>query len=296
MTDFTKQDAIIDASNEIKPLKEKQEKSVKKIFEKFGTIVTISIVVLSMILFSYNMGYCSVFSLPPSVLSIDIKYFIPFAVHMIGIMVYIFMYISSILADRITNNNSIDITRVIIGITICLWFMIQNKMVYALGAWGLLICFCIPIVLELIKKLIVKIIHRPIKNQTIDKERYEFEKREYISRTLFPNNSVRLVVSVIAIIVCLSSAFGIISATTKREYQVVKNENGIYAVIADNSDNLIVQKATIMNESLEIDSNNYSYFAKEDQELYKVVFKHVTINKHDNNQILKELQATKDQV
>lgn len=296
MPDLTKRDALIEASNEIKPLKEKQEKSVKKIFEKFGTIVTISIVVLSMILFSYNMGYCSVFSLPPSVLSIDIKYFIPFAVQMIGIMVYIFMYISSILADRITNNNSIDITRVIIGITICLWFMIQNKMVYALGAWGLLICFCIPIVLELIKKLIVKIIHKPIKNQTIDKERYEFEKREYISRTLFPNNSVRLAVSVIAVIVCVSSAFGMISATTKREYQVVKNENGIYAVIADNSDNLIVQKATIMIDSLEINTNNYYYFPKEDQELYKVVFKHVTINKHDNNQILKELQATKDQV
>lgn len=296
MTDFTKQDAIIEASNETKPIRGKQAKSVKNLFQNVGTIVTISIVVLSMILFSYNMGYCSVFSLPPSVLSIDIKNFLPFAVQMIGIMIYIFLYLSSILADRITNSNSFDITRVIIGITICLWLMIQNKMVYALGVWGLLISFCIPIVLELIKKLIVIINNKPIKNPTIDKERYEFEKKEYISRTLFPHYSVRLVVSVIAVIVCLSSAFGMISATTKREYQLVKNENGIYAVIDDNSDNLIVQEATIISDSLEINTNNYSYFPKENQELFRVVFKHVTINKHDNNQILKDIQATKDQV
>lgn len=296
MADLTKHDAIIEANEEMKPIRKKQEERVKRVFKNSGTIVTISIVVLSMTLFSYNMGFCSIYSLPPSALSIDITKFIPFAVQMIGILIYIFMYISSFLADRVTKNSGFEITRVIIGVTICSWFILHNKLIYALGFWGLIISFGIPIFLELIILFIDKRKNKPIKNPKIDSEQYKYEKREYISRTIFPHYSVKMFVCVIAMVVCLSLVFGMISACTKREYQVIKNQNVIYAIVADNSDTLIAQKAKVNDETIEINTNSFFYFPKSEHELFRVVFKNVVFSKHDNVKILEEIQATKDQV
>lgn len=296
MTELTREDAIDEARKDLAPIRKEQKKRTEIIFKNIGTIVTISIIALSMILFAYNSGFSSVYNLPATALSLDISRFIPIAVQLMGIIGYAFMYISSVLTDRLTNHIGFSLTRVLLCSTICSWFVIQNDLKYALGHWCILGIIGFPILLELILLWVHKRKNKPVKNQVFNEESFEYKKREFISNAIFPYYSVKLIICIVAAVVCISPLFGMINASTKREYQVFRENGYMYAVIADNSDTFLVQKAEINNDTLEIETDKFYYYPKESQELFKVVFKDVTINKRDNKKILKEIQASIDQI
>lgn len=296
MPEYTKQDALNDAIKETEPIREKQGKRTKKIFENIGTIVTVSIIILSMVLFAYNNGFSSIYNLPATALSLDISRFIPSAVQLMGVIVYIFMYISSVLSDKITKSVGFSITRILLGCTICSYLIYQNNLNYALGFISLIIIILLPIIVELIVILVNKKKNKPIKNKKYDKETYEYKKKEFISNAIFPHYTIKKLVLVVAFAVCISPVFGMINASTKMEYQVFKYNGETYAVIADRSDTLLVQKAAIYDDILHINTSCYYYLPKENQELVSAIFKGVDISKQKNDQILEMLQSTQDQV
>ena len=296
MSNLTEHDAYIAAKKELEPIRKKQENRVKKIITNVGTIVTITIIVLSMVLFAYNKGYCTIYSIPSTALSLDISRLIPVAVQLMGIIGFIFMYISSILTDHMINHPKFRITRAMICSTICSWLIFQNNLIYALSYWCLLIIIGVPVALEILIILMIKKTNKPITNQNIDEETFIYKKREFISSGIFPHYSIKMVASIIAIFICLSPLVGMFSATTKRDYQVFSQNDQYYAVVYDYSDTMIVQKATISDNTLEINTDKYYYCTKDDVEFLKVVFKNVDIRYHDNEQILQELQATSDQI
>ena len=286
MSDLTKFDAYDEAEKEISDLKQNKERNFKSILEHFGVVISLSVIVLSMILFAYNKGFCSVYNLPISVLSIDISRFLPIAVQLLGVAFYIAIYISYIITDQLERKFHFSITRVLIGASICSYIIIHNRSFLAYGIWMILLALVIPLLLELFLLLLSKIINKPIKNEYIDQDRFKHEKREYIISSVISRNT-KIVICIMALALSLSSLAGIILANIKREYQVFENDNQSYAVIVDYSDKVLAQRCSFTDDSLlTIDTNQYLVISKEQKEYAYVFFKNVSLNKQEAKKAL----------
>lgn len=289
MSDYTKIDALKEAIKDLNPVKEKQKKQRKTIFENFGIIVTLSVIVLSMVLFAYDKGYCETYNLPSLVFSFDVTRFIPIGAQFISILIYLFIYISSVLTDKITKHKKFSIIRVLLGSSICSWFILMNHYIYALGLWCILIMVLLPILFELALLFFWKITDVRIENTKINEDDFEYEKRDIIRNSVFPEYSLKMIASIISLIVIFSPIIGKFNAVTQREYQVFVDNNQAYAVIVDYSDKVLAQKAKINKDFLTIETSDYSYFLKENVKYVWVRFKDVKIHKKENNALLKDL-------
>lgn len=294
MDDLTKYDAYAEAKKEVEPINEQRKIKSTKILEHTGTIITASIIVLSMILFAYNQGFCSVYKIPIYAMSLDITSLLPIAVQLFGILLYLLLYVSSIITDNITHENRYNVIRVILGFAICLYIITQNRFLVSRGWIIILFALSVPALLELCLILFRKIKNRIGKNRKICQEEYMEKKREYILFSIVPHNA-KLTIGIVAVFIAFSMLAGVLVATLKQEYQVFSNDDKTYVVIIDNNDKVLVQKATISDESLIIDTNNYYYFSKEGIEFSYVNFKKVEIKKHDDKQMISDILSTTNQ-
>ena len=290
MTEHTEKDVYKEAYKELKPIIEKQEKRRKTIVSHFGLIISLSIIFLSIILFAYNIGYCETYNIPTSVCSNDIVRFIPVALQLACVLGFLIIYVSKIMTDNVLKHHKFSLTRVIIGGFICLWIIFMNHFIYALGLWSLLISVLLPVLMEFIYLGYWRIINEEIEDNIIDNKSFEKEKRNIISRQIFPEYPVKIFAIILLLFVSITPAIGKLSSLANREYQLFVSNNNAYAVIVDYTDRVLAQPAKADKDSLTIDTSNYMYFSKDNIDFVWVIFKDVKIVSDKNTTIIYNLK------
>lgn len=294
MNEYTEYGAIKEAVEKIQPEREKQEKTTNKIIENIGTIVTVSIIALSMILFAFDKGFCGVYKIPNSFISLDITRFLPITVQMMGILAFIFMYISSVKTDIVQERIKFRVFRVFILEFALLLLLFQNNMFFVLPWWILLWLVLGPLLIELGLVEYCKTKTKKSEDIELDKKTYENETRRIILHSIFPQYSMKMLLFISAFVVIISPFFGMAKAFFTRDYQVFVDNNQQYAVIVDNSDIVLAQKVDVDNGTLVIDISDYYYFAKDSRKFVYSRYDNVKLDNKSNKNI-NLLYATPDQ-
>lgn len=151
MSNLTKQDVAIEAIEKTRDIRETEEKNTKKAFENIAAIISILAIFLSIVLYAYNSGYCKVFNLPAHCVPIDLKRYLPFAINMIGLLLYILYYFAQYKTDKVLEKNRINFMRIFYGVIIVLTFINYNLISNVIGTtWTFIISFTLPFIIELL--------------------------------------------------------------------------------------------------------------------------------------------------
>jgi len=260
MPEVTRNDVIHEAIEKVQPTKAKANEQRKKLLEHTGAIISISIVVLTLALYAYNKGYCSVYSLPPECMPLNITSYLPLALQLCCITIYLLTYISSLKTNEILNKNRISLIRILYG-----WFIIItlfNNIYTLVGRpWFPLIALAIPIVVEIL--FVLKKRRHKNRNKKITPIEYNIMLEDMIETSIFNTYYIGYGLCVLALVVVLAPTFGEINARALRKYQSFIYEKEQYVVIIDYSDRMLAQRARIDQNTLYIDASEYCYFSKE---------------------------------
>ena len=115
MPEVTRNDVIHEAIEKVQPTKAKANEQRKKLLEHTGAIISISIVVLTLALYAYNKGYCSVYNLPPECMPLNVTSYLPLAARLCSTMIYLLWYISSLKTSKLLNKNRFSFIRILYG-------------------------------------------------------------------------------------------------------------------------------------------------------------------------------------
>lgn len=260
MPEVTRNDVIHEAIEKVQPTKDKANEQRKKLLEHTGAIISISIVVLTLALYAYNKGYCSVYNLPPECMPLNITSYLPLALQLCCITIYLLTYISSLKTTKILNKNRISLIRILYG-----WFIIHtlfnNIQTFVGGPWFLLIALAIPIVVEIL--FVLKKRQHKNRNKRITPIEYNIMLDNMIETSIFNTYYIGYGLCVLVLVVVLAPTFGEINARTLREYQSFIYEKEQYVVIIDYSDRMLAQRVRVEQNTLYIDASEYCYLSKE---------------------------------
>ena len=259
MSDLTKGEIYQEAKEKIAPIANEIEVRKKKLIENAAVIISISLVVLSIILYAYNTGYCRVFDLPVTVMMVDIKQIIPLAIQILGIGVYILFYISSFKTDQVLKQNRINFVRIILGFVIISHFLSKNNISSVIGNWLSLAIECtIPLFLE----IMIYFRNKPKKVRKVKESEHQSVLLNIIEESIFSIYYIKFGVCIITLPLIFAPLIGDFSAKAERDYQTCVVQDTTYAVIVDYSDKVLAQKAFEKGNTLQIDTNSYIYFDK----------------------------------
>ena len=260
MPEVTRSDVIHEAIEKVKPTKDKANEQRKRLIEHTGAIISISIVVLSLALYSYNTGYCSVFRLPPECMPLNVTSYLPLAIQLCSLTIYILAYFSSLKTTQILNKIRIHYIRILYG-----WFIILtlfNSLRTLIGGlWFLFISLAIPIIVEIL--FVLKKTRQKDRNRKVTSIEYNIMLEDMIKNSIFNTYYMGYGLCLLALIVVLAPAFGKINAHALRKYQSFTYEKVQYVVIIDYSDRILAQRARIDQNTLYIDASEYCYLSEE---------------------------------
>lgn len=296
--EYTRKEALNQAGNILQPFREEQRDRHGKLLTHAGTIISVFVVVASIILFNYNLGYSRTYNLPVNSMSISMTNLLPLAAQICGGGILIITYIRHLLSDRLLGKTKYSIMRLFYGFLFCLCLIVANQFQTILGRFfSIIISLAVSAFVELCVYLYGRKIYGSKKdNVAIDKLTYDFLVEEYVFSSAFPGYRNSIIAAIIIAAIMLASSFGLLSAKAKREYSVFDYENESYAVIIDYNDKVLAQKILLSDDSMEIDTNTYYYYQKENIEFALVKFEDVKINKQEKDTSLATLQATRDEI
>ena len=273
-------DAIDEARQITQQEIEKQENKGKKIFENFATIISLSIVGLTLILYSYYRGYGEVYNIPPSVFPLKLEMFMPIAIQVLGLMIYIVYYIASRKTDNVLKRNRINPLRILYGTLIVSTLLNSNNINYL---WGGIACLIIAIALPLAIEIILFFANKPKKNKEITDSEKRFKVEELIySRFVYTYHS-KFGLAFLIIMLILAPHVGRIKAKANLEYQTVIQNDTHYVIIIDYDDKVLVQNANEGKNILTIYTDSYSYLNKENLNITYKKYDKVIIDKEQND-------------
>lgn len=73
MKETTIKDAALEAQKIVEPFAQTHASRLKSLLNNAATIISLSIVALTMLLFAYNQGYASVYHLPVNVIPLNLE-------------------------------------------------------------------------------------------------------------------------------------------------------------------------------------------------------------------------------
>lgn len=260
MSNLTKQDVVIEAIEKTRGIRETEQKNTKKAFENIAAIISILAIFLSIVLYAYNSGYCKVFNLPAHCVPIDLKRYLPFAINMIGLLLYVLYYITLYKADKVLEKNRINIMRIFYGVLIVLTFINYNLICNVIGTiWTFIISFTLPFIIE----LLLYFLKRPKKNKLVSKEERKPLLEGSIYDVLFYNSYIKSGTFILILAVMLASPFGQLKAKAANQYQTFSYNDTLYAVIVDYDDKVLVQEIIETEKTLTIKTDYYLYIPKD---------------------------------
>lgn len=296
-TEYTRKDAREKAVEIIQPFREEQKEKQGRLLSHAGTIISVFVVVASIVLFCYNLGYSRKYNLPVDTMSISMTNLLPLAAQICAGGVLVIAYIRHLLSSRLLGKTKYSIIRLFYGFVFFINLVVVNQFQAVLGAFTVILPLVVSAFIELIVYLYGRnLTGRRKEDKEIDKFSHDFLVEEYVFYSVFPGYRNGILASIILTIIIFASFFGSLSATAKREYSVFEYENEPYAVIIDYNDKVLAQKVLISDDSLEIDSNTYYYYQKENIEFALVKFDDVKIYKQEKDASLAAIQATHDEV
>lgn len=294
--EYTRNDARKKAVAILQPFREEQKEKHGRLLSHAGTIISVFVVVASIVLFNYNLGYSHAYNLPVDVMSISMTNLLPLAAQICGGGILIIAYIRHILTDRLLGRYKYSIMRLFYGFVFFLNLITANQFQAELGAFTVILPLVVSAFLELLVYLYGRNKNgRGKDDKVIDKFSHDFLVEEYVFSSVFPGYRNSIIVSIVLIIILFSSTFGSLSANAKREYAVFCYENVTYAVIIDYNDKVLAQKAGLNDNDLEINTNTYYFFSKENMIFDYVKFDKVNILEKDVKTSLDLIRSTPDE-
>lgn len=281
MKETTKKEVVEKAAKKMQPYKEHSKKTIHTFVGHAGTIISVSVIVFSLILFAYNNGFCRVYHLPVTVIPINLNNLLYAAYQLCGLSYYIIAYISYIKTDNILSYKRIHFLRLFVGVFILAWTMYINNFQNVIGGWYLLIALVIPLLFELLyyhKKI-------RIKDKPLSVEEGQMYLEDVINASVKRNLLISFGLIIVIVPTLISPSFGYITAKGNREYQVFAENNQQYAVIIDYSDNVLAQKAEVKNDTLVIDTSDYFFFSKDSREFIFSKYDNVIFDNKSNKNI-----------
>ena len=281
MKETTKKEVFEKAAKKMQPYKEHSKNTIHTIVGNAGAIISVSVIVLSLILFAYNNGFCSVYNLPVTVMPINLNNFLYAAYQLCGLSYFIIAYISYIKTDNILSYKRIHFMRLFVGFALLSWTMYINNFQNVIGGWYLLIALVIPIVFEFLYYL--KKIR--IKDKPLSVEEGQMYLEDVINASVKKDLLVSFGLIIVIIPTLISPSLGYVTAKGNREYQVFADNNQQYAVIIDYSDKVLAQKVEVKNDTLVIDTSDYFFFTKESRVFVLSKYDDVIVDSKKNKNI-----------
>lgn len=280
MADVTRNDIIAEVLEKLEPIQKHDNEKRKRVFENLAVITSVSIILLSILLFEFNSGYSKVYNLPAECMSIDMKMLIPFAAQICTAMVAILLYVSSLKADKALGQNHFSFTRIVWGEFIVFYFIQKNQIVSIIGSWGgLLVSYAIPILLE----ALFYIRKKPKKNKVIPEQEHDYVLSNTLRDAIFSNYYMKYGIVFFLLPFIFSSYVGSLTAYANRNYRTFAYDDSQYVVIVEYSDEVLAQPALIHNDELFIDTSEYCYLSKEGIVFSYRKYENVTIG--DNQEL-----------
>lgn len=260
MPEVTRNDVIHEAIEKVQPTKAKANEQRKKLLEHTGAIISIAIVVLTLALYAYNKGYCSVYNLPPECMPLNVTSYLPLAARLCSTMIYLLWYISSLKTSKLLNKNRFSFIRILYGEFI-IYTLFSNIQVFIGKAWFLFIALAFPTLIEILFFLNRRQ-HRN-SNRKITQIEYRMLLEDIVENSIFNTYYMESGLFLLILAVTVAPGFGKINARALREYQSFTYEKEQYAVIIDYSDLILAQRARTDQNTLYIDASEYCYLSKE---------------------------------
>ena len=266
-TTYSNFEAAIKAKELFDPIEDEDRKKRKEVFGNVATIISTLAIFLTIVLFSYNIGYSSVYNIPVKCVPLDLKSYIPVTISVCGMMSYFFWYYALIKTDYALKKRKINVLRIIYGMIILYYLLKIIHIDYYTGKiWLLFVSISFSLILE----VIVFLAKRPRKRKNISKTEYDIKVEDYLINRFLFSLFVKTGICFICITVLLAPSLGRLSARANNEYQTCLFNNEQYSVIVDYGDQVLIQRAKENNNMLTICISDYTFISKNNiQFVYK---------------------------
>lgn len=262
MGDISKKEIIGDVLEKTKCEEDKIEKRSEHFWNNSATIISLITILLFLIVYAYNCGFYKAYNIDLDCIEVEITDFLPAAMKLCGICIYIVFYLVQISKDKIIKKQSINLLRVLYGVCILNYIAMGANIDNLIGGVALMI-------IVFLISLLFEIFWCKKSKQKVDRK-YNSEEKQSIIEGMIEDRIFyllynRYMLGIAVSIVLFASLWGGLSAKAKNEYQIFESEEVKYAVIIDRKDYVIAEKVIEEEDKLFIDGTSYAFFSKDNK-------------------------------
>ena len=216
--EFTRKDAREKAVEILRPFREEQKEKHGRLLSHAGTIISVFVVVASIVLYNYNLGFSHTYNLSVDVMSVSMTNLLPLAAQICGGGILIITYIRHLLSYRLMGRTKYSFMRLFYGFVFSLNLITANQFQAVLGVFTVIL----PLVASALLELLVYLYGRN-KNgrrkddKVIDKYSHDFLVEEYVFSSVFPGYRNSIIASVLIIVIifaCCNSSETVLLAVS----------------------------------------------------------------------------------
>lgn len=262
MGDISKNEIIGEVLEKTKCEENKIEKTSKHFWNNSATIISLITILLFLMVYAYDCGFYKVYNIDLECIEVEITDFLPAAMKLCGICIYIVLYLVQISKDKIIKKQSINLLRVLYGVCILNYIAVGANIDNLIGGVTLLI-------IVVLISLLFEILWWKNSKQKADRK-YNSDEKQVIIEGMIEDRIFYLIynrymLGIAVSLVLFASLWGGLSAKAKNAYQIFEFEEVKYAVIIDRKDYVIAEKVIEEEDKLVIDSTSYAFFSKENK-------------------------------
>lgn len=285
--DTIPEEIIVKKAREIvAPLTNQDKKLTKKLSGNLAIITTLITIFAYVVLYSFKIGYCSVFNIPLENIQVNLKDYLPALVQISSVSIYLIWYILFIKVDIAFNRAMFQWMRICYGFLIIYLLLSANGFLkHVSGILSVIIVLSISFGIEFIVFIYFKLKYKKYENVKPEDEKKAVENA--VSDLLIHNSVVRTGGFFLLIAVILAPLVGKAFAKNVSSFQLFTNNDKEYAVIIDYGDRIAAQEVHVENEILFIDISQYTCFSKEGISFKTTSFKSAVLSSclYDDNQV-----------
>ena len=260
--------------------KTKYTEKMRLLFTNWTGIVSVSVVILSYLLYTYKYGICNIFHLPINAVSIRITEYVPVVVFFFGTVLYVIDCMVALRLQHKEEKTPFSLFRIFLGASMIylVLYLILND-----NSNNLFCLFLISIVPPLVIEFLIRsksLLHVKEKVEKIFNRHWQTEEAE---EKLFYKYYIRPGLICITIVILLTPFFSQIITKSKKVYEICTIDKKDYAVVLNKADDVVVQPAVIEADSLTIYTDSYRFVSRTDIDAFLCQrFKNVIITEGRN--------------
>ena len=244
----------------IKEEKTRYKEKIRLLLKNWAVIGSVSVVILSYIQYTNGYGICRAFGLPMNVISIKLTYYIPSVAVLSGAALYIVDCFISLNIQHVNGKRHFSLFRIVWGtmiVFIMLYIILGGD---SSNLFGLFLISVIP-------ALVIEFL---LGNRIISGIKEAFRKpfghllTSDMEGALFYNIYLKPVFVCMVIIILLTPFISERITKSKTSYEICTIGQDHYAVILDNSNEVLVLPAEIEDNTLTIYKDYYKFISKTD--------------------------------